>query len=61
MCSIFCGDTILEVNTTYKINNMSVPPGTKCECGHSVEAHGSSGKICAGCRECKQFKEKDIA
>jgi hypothetical protein len=26
-----------------------------CECGHSAEAHGSNGFICAGC-SCKKFK-----
>lgn len=44
--------------TTYKINQSEFPAGSVCECGHTVVAHGSNGKICAAC-SCKQFRLPD--
>lgn len=43
---------------TYKINQDGFTPGSYCECGHSVEAHGSKGMMCAGCK-CKQFVREE--
>jgi len=39
----------------YEIDKkLPAPRGTKCNCGHSVEVHGTNGKICGGC-ECRAF------
>lgn len=46
-----------EETTTYKIKTVDLPDSAKCACGHSIAAHGSSGKICAGCY-CREFTAK---
>ena len=45
-----------DSNASYEINTLIAPKGTKCNCGHSIEVHGSNGKICAAC-PCKVFVE----
>lgn len=43
----------------YRINNSPILPGAKCECGHTIAAHGSNGMVCAACgpKVCPVFKE----
>jgi hypothetical protein len=31
-----------------------------CECGHSADAHGSNGYVCAACK-CKKFRAREEA
>ena len=45
-----------EIQQSYEINPLVAPKGTKCNCGHSVEVHGTNGKICGAC-PCKVFVE----
>jgi acetone carboxylase gamma subunit len=42
--------------STYRINQSTIPRGTRCACGHTIEAHGSNGMICAACH-CRRFTE----
>ena len=48
----------IQAEAAYKINNSPFPYDVKCECSHSVAAHGSAGKICCAC-SCKQFQPKE--
>ena len=41
----------------YRIGVETAKPGSRCKCGHVIEAHGTQGKICAAC-DCKQFELK---
>lgn len=47
------------MSATYRINNCEIPNNMKCVCGHTIQAHGSNGMICAGCH-CKAFTVPEV-